>query len=300
MENQVANISPNEKKSIIIVSGLAGSGKTVAIHALEDLGYYCIDNLPAVMLKSFSEAILNNNLKATHIALALDSRDQDNPKTFDEIYPNLVKTCHVQILYIKASEEVLLRRFRETRRHHPLSINSPLISLQDAIKLDEKTLEPIKDISHHVLDTSHMSSQYLKRFIHKQFSFSGTKGKLLMQFISFGFKHGTPTDLDTLLDVRCFKNPHYDPHLRKLTGLNPLVKDYVFSDPHVVTFISKTTDFLKFLYPLYLEEGKHYFSIGIGCTGGKHRSVAITEELAKIFKTEVPFVTIEHRHIEED
>lgn len=299
MKNEVTKKHFN-KKNIIIVSGLAGSGKTVAIHALEDLGYYCIDNLPAVLLQSFAEAIKQNNLKATHIALALDSRDQDNPITFESIYTGLKQSCNLQILYIKASDEVILRRFRETRRQHPLSISSPLLSLQEIIKLDEKTLEPIKDLAHRTLDTSNMPSQYLKRFIHKHFSISDSSSRLLLNFISFGFKHGTPTDLDTLFDVRCFKNPHYEPHLRELTGLTQLVKDYVFADPNVKIFISKTVDFIKFSYPLYLEEGKHYFSIGIGCTGGKHRSVAIAEELAKIFRNILPLVTIEHRHIEED
>jgi RNase adapter protein RapZ len=299
MKNKLTN-KHSDKKNIIIVSGLAGSGKTVAIHALEDLGYYCIDNLPAVLLKSFAEAIEQNNLKATHIALALDSRDQDNPITFESIYPGLLQSCNLQILYIKASDEVILRRFRETRRQHPLSINSPLLSLQEVIKLDEKTLEPIKDLAHRTLDTSNMPTQYLKRFIHKHFSISDSSSHLLLNFVSFGFKHGTPSDLDTIFDVRCFKNPHYEPHLRELTGLTQHVKDYVFADTNVNLFINKVIDLVNFFYPLYLEEGKHYFSIGIGCTGGKHRSVAITEELAKIFRKTLPFVTIEHRHIEED
>lgn len=289
-----------DKKHIIIVSGLAGSGKTVAIHALEDLGYYCIDNLPAVLLKSFADSIEQNNLKATHIALALDSRDQDIPITFESIYPGLIQSCNLQILYIKASDEVILKRFRETRRQHPLSIHSPLLNLQEMIKLDEKMLEPIKDLAHRTLDTSNMPTQYLKRFIHKHFSISDSNSHLLLNFVSFGFKHGTPSDLDTLFDVRCFKNPHYEPHLRELTGLTQHVKDYVFADPNINLFINKIVDLINFFYPLYLEEGKHYFSVGIGCTGGKHRSVAIAEELVKIFRNTYPLVTIEHRHIEED
>lgn len=290
----------SEKKNIIIVSGLAGSGKTITIHALEDLGYYCIDNLPSVLLKSFSEAIEKNNLKATHIALALDSRDQDIPFTFETIYQVLIKSCNLQIIYIKASEEIILKRFRETRRHHPLSIHLPLLSLQDAIKLDEKTLEPIKNLAHRTLDTSNMTSPYLKRFIHKNFAISDTNSHLLLNLISFGFKHGTPSDIDTLFDVRCFKNPHYNSELRESTGLTEEVKNYVFSDSNVGLFINKIVDLINFFYPLYLEEGKHYLSIGIGCTGGKHRSVAIVEELAKIFRKKIPFVSVEHRHIEED
>lgn len=294
-ENSITN-----KKNVIIVSGLAGSGKTIAIHALEDLGYYCIDNLPAVLLKSFAESVESNNLKATHIALALDSRDPDNPVTFESIYSGLMKSCNLQIIYIKASNDVILRRFRETRRQHPLSVLHPLSSLQDIIKIDESTLEPIKNLAHRSLDTSHMPTQYLKRFIHKHFSISDSNSHFLLNITSFGFKHGTPSDLDTLFDVRCFKNPHYEPHLKDLTGLTQHVKDYVFNDPNVPIFIKKVKDLIEFFYPLYLEEGKHYFSIGIGCTGGKHRSVAIAEELAKIFRESFPLVTVEHRNIEVD
>ena len=293
-------IKKTEKKNIVIISGLAGSGKTVAIHALEDIGYYCIDNLPAVLLKSFSKAIAQNNLKANNIALALDSRDQENPITFETIYHELAQSCNLKILYIKSTSEVILKRFRETRRQHPLSIFYPLMNLHDIIKLDEKTLEPIKELAHTTLDTSNMPSQYLKRFIYKHYLIPDSKTQLLMNFVSFGFKHGCPNDLDTLFDVRCFKNPHYEPHLKEFTGKNELVKEYVFSDSNVKPFIDKVVDMIKFLYPLYIEEGKHYFSIGIGCTGGKHRSVAIVEELAKIFRHEIPLVTIEHRHMEED
>lgn len=298
--NNITENKTSDKKNIIIISGLAGSGKTIAIHALEDLGYYCIDNLPAVLLKSFAESIELNNLKASHIALALDSRDPDNPVTFESICPGLMKSCNLQILFITASNDIILRRFRETRRQHPLSIFYPLLNLKEIIKLDEKTLEPIKNLAHRTLDTSHMPTQYLKRFIHKHFSISDSNSHFLLNITSFGFKYGTPSDLDTLFDVRCFKNPYYDPHLKELTGLTQDVRDYVFSDPNVALFIQKTVDLIRFFYPLYLEEGKHYFSMGIGCTGGKHRSVAIAEELANIFRTSFPLVTVEHRNIDMD
>jgi len=287
------------KKNLIIISGLAGSGKTVAIHALEDLGFYCIDNLPAVLLSSFSAAIQNNHIKSSHIALALDSRDQDNPNAFETIYSALSKICSIQIIYIKASEDIILRRYSETRRQHPLSMNFPSLSLQEVIKLDEKTLEPIKNLAHRIIDTSTMSSKYLRRYIYKHFPINNEIKNLRLHFISFGFKHGVPSDLDTLFDVRCFKNPYYETHLREYNGLNSVIKDYVFSDPNVALFINKVIDLIQFFYPLYLEEGKHHFSIGIGCTGGKHRSVAISEELFKQLSNQFSHVSIEHRHIEE-
>lgn len=298
----MSNLSTDNslKKNVIIISGLAGSGKTIAIHALEDLGYYCIDNLPAVLLPSFAESIVANTLKASHIALALDSRDSENPATFEKIYALLISSSNLTVLFFKASNDVIMRRFRETRRQHPLSKSHPLLNLHDVIVLDEKTLEPIMKLANRTIDTTHLSSQNLKKFVYKQFSISGNEGHLLLNFVSFGFKHGTPSDLDTYFDVRCFKNPHYDPDIKQLTGLTQEIKNYVFSDPHVSLFISKTIDLINFLYPLYLEEGKHYFSIGIGCTGGKHRSVVIAEELAATFKKQLPLVTIEHRNIDKD
>ena len=300
MTNDSNAIQTSAKKNVIIISGLAGSGKTIAIHALEDLGYYCIDNLPAVLLQSFADSIAGNTLKASHIALALDSRDTDNPITFEKIYPLLLNSCNLTVLFFKATSDVVMRRFRETRRQHPLSKANPLLNLHDIIALDEKTLEPIFHLANRTIDSTHLSSQNLKKFIYNQFSITGKQGHLLLNIVSFGFKHGTPSDLDTYFDVRCFKNPHYEPEIKHLTGLTKEIKDYVFSDPNVDLFINKVTNLINFFYPLYLDEGKHYFSLGIGCTGGKHRSVAIAEELASIFRKQIPLVTIEHRNIDKD
>ncbi len=289
----------SDKKSIIVISGLAGSGKTSALHALEDLGYYCIDNLPAALFTSFCQAVESGTLTAPLIALALDSRDQSNPKSFHSIAAKLQKICRLKILYLYASQEILIKRFRETRRHHPLSLNSPHVSLQDAIKLDQKTLEPLKEIAHRLLDTSDMPTQHLKRFLKKQFAdIEIQEDHILLNLISFGFKHGTPNDFDTLFDVRCFKNPYYDKCLRSFTGLSAEVKKYVLQDEKLPEFLNKIVDFISYLYPLYCEEGKYYFSVGIGCTGGKHRSVVVTEELALILRKSFPFVITEHRHIE--
>lgn len=282
----------------MIVSGLAGSGKTIAIHALEDLGYYCIDNLPSVFLSSFLEEKINTKIEANQIALALDSRDVHSPHALQQVFPKLEEHFQVSVLYLHSTVDVLLTRFRETRRHHPLIANHSVLSLRDAIHMDEKTLSPIKKLAHRTLDTSFLSMQNLKRFIYHNFAPNTESTHLFLSFVSFGFKHGTPNDLDTIFDVRCFKNPHYDPNLRHLTGKAPQVKENVFSDPNVAPFMQKVCDLITFLYPLYNEEGKRYFAIGIGCTGGKHRSVAIVEELAARFRTQYPLVSTDHRHIE--
>lgn len=282
----------------MIVSGLAGSGKTVAIHALEDLGYYCIDNLPAVLLESFTQKDVLSHIKASHIALALDSRDRETPRTFQAIYEKLSEVFVIKIFYLQASREMILKRFRETRRLHPLIFQSKSpLNLQEAIELDEKTLAPIKQLANRVLDTSEMLAHSLKGFVYHEFAPSDKSTHVLVNFVSFGFKYGIPSDLDTVFDVRCFKNPHYDPKLRALTGLTQEVRESVLSDPNVEIFITKVTELIQFFYPLYQKEGKRYFAIGIGCTGGKHRSIVIVEELAKIFRKHLPLVGIDHRHI---
>jgi UPF0042 nucleotide-binding protein len=294
-------VTSKKNKNIIIVSGLAGSGKTLALRALEDLGYYCIDNLPPLLLENFSQENVLDSIKSHNIALALDSRDPETPKTLKKIFETLKQTGDARVLYLEARDDVLYKRFRETRRQHPLVVGeNSFLSLFEAIELDKRTLAPIRKIASRTLDTSELSSQNLKRFVYHHFSPSEKNTQLLIHLVSFGFKNGIPSDLDSVFDVRCFKNPYYDPHLRHETGMQERVKDFVFSDKNVQTFIEKVVDYVRFIYPLYLEEGKRYFSIGIGCTGGKHRSVAITEELARIFRSEYHLVTHEHRHAHKD
>ncbi|MBX9703448.1 MAG: RNase adapter RapZ [Silvanigrellaceae bacterium] len=295
----------NEKK-LVVISGLAGSGKTIAIHALEDLGYHCIDNLPSQLLNSFTSALENGEFTYNYIGLALDSRDRDAPLKFCELYARISKYCTVFVLYLEARLDIVLRRFQETRRVHPMSLaviehteTTPL-TLKNAVKLDEKTLEPIKKISSHILDTSEMTSNYLRQYVRNYFAPSSSSTHVFVNIVSFGFKYGTPPDLDTLFDVRCFKNPHYIETLRPLTGLNLEVKEFVFADPKVQPFIEKIIDFIKYMYPLYRSEGKRYFSVGIGCTGGKHRSVAIAEAISKNLKLEFPLISNEHRHLDKE
>lgn len=289
-----------KRKTLLIVSGLAGSGKTIVIHALEDLGYYCIDNLPAILLKSFANDDVLEHIHADHIALALDSRDAETPKTVQSIYFILKNIFDINVLYLTSSQEILSKRFRETRRQHPLTTKDSSLNLLKAIKLDEKTLMPLKKLAQRILDTSDMSVQSLKRFIYHNYAPSEKSKHILLNLISFGFKHGVPADIDSMFDVRCFKNPYYEENLRHLTGKELVVKEYVFSDANVSLFIEKVENLIRFFYPLYQEEGKRYFAIGIGCTGGKHRSVAIAEELAKIFRGLYPFVSVDHRHLDRE
>ncbi|MES2615543.1 MAG: RNase adapter RapZ [Bdellovibrionota bacterium] len=289
-----------KKKSLVIVSGLAGSGKTIALRVFEDSGYYCIDNLPAVLLKTFINDEVLSNIHAEHIALALDSRDFETPQTFQSIYFQLKDLCDIKVVYLTSSEEIISKRFRETRRQHPLTAKNSSLNLHKAIKLDEKTLTPIKKLAQRILDTSDMSVQSLKRFIYHNYAPFEESKHIVLNLVSFGFKHGVPADIDSMFDVRCFKNPYYEESLRHLTGKEVVIKDYVFSDKNVPLFIDKVSRLVGFFYPLYQEEGKRYFAIGIGCTGGKHRSVVIAEELAKIFRGLYPFVSVDHRHLDRE
>jgi UPF0042 nucleotide-binding protein len=306
MNQSAHEVPPEEKQKIrlVVVSGLAGSGKTVAIHALEDLGYYCVDNLPAALMSSFVDLIEKGLIEADHVGLALDSRDPETPQVFHSHAQKLRSLTDLELLFLEAQEGVVLKRFRETRRLHPLSRQAGTsqfpLPLQHAIKLDAQVLAPMKALSSRVVDTTEMTSHYLRQLMRHYFSPHTTTDDLVVNLISFGFKYGIPQDIDTLFDVRCFPNPHYDETLRPLTGLHPDVKNFVFRENKVTEFLKRTSELLKFLYPLYRTEGKHYFGVGIGCTGGKHRSVAIVEELAKSLKPELPCVTVEHRHFDRE
>ena len=299
-------------KKLVIVSGLAGAGKTVVIRALEDAGYFCVDNLPSSLVQNFVGLLRHNRIQAPHLALALDSRDLNSPAELEKQMTQLRNYCDCTLIFLESRTEVLLKRFRETRRLHPLSHHhnfqgdrdhswdhvSDHLNLADAIKLDEAVLTNIRALADQVINTSETSSQYLRQMILRHYSTEKLSNSVFVTLASFGFKYGAPQDLDTIFDVRCFANPHYQEELRPLTGLNQSVKDYVFSDENVLKFIEKSEDFLRFMYPLYISEGKRYFIVGIGCTGGKHRSVAIVEELAKRLKPEIPYLSVEHRHFD--
>lgn len=294
-------------KHLVVVTGLAGSGKTLALHALEDIGYTCIDNLPSALIGSFIDSMKSHQIAGRYIALALDSRDPHLSSGLKRLTAELVAPfCETNILFLDSIDEVLLMRFRETRRPHPLSRESHgshrelSKGLVAAIAADRALLEPFKDMASSVIDTSSTTSQYLRNLIKNRYRPQGLLDSLDLQLVSFGFKHGVPTGLDTMFDVRCFANPHYIDELRPLTGLDNRVRDFVFEDKGVDTFLTKSCDLIRFLYPLYVEEGKSYFCVGIGCTGGKHRSVAIVEDMAKRLQKEIPTVRVEHRHFNKE
>jgi UPF0042 nucleotide-binding protein len=297
--------SKRSKLSLVVVSGLAGAGKTVAIDALEDLGYYCIDNLPAVLLEAFVDSVDRREFSSNRIAVALDSRDQNIPKAFARMYERLATLCDLKVLFLEAQEEVLLTRFRETRRVHPLSLHASdkrkPTTLPRAITQDVQILAPVRACAEKTIDTSEMSASYLRGLVRQMFAGNTSiESEIQINLVSFGFKYGAPRDLDMILDVRCFPNPHYVDDLRPLTGRNRRVRDYVFDDGTAEAFCKKTIGLIKFLFPLYRNEGKSYLAIGFGCTGGKHRSVAIVERVAEDLRTLTERVTVEHRHFDRE
>jgi UPF0042 nucleotide-binding protein len=302
---------------LVIVTGLAGAGKTVAIRALEDLGFHCIDNLPSLMLEDLVTSIISGHLKYRSIALALDTRDPLIVPTLLAQSEALRQFFAFEVLFVEADEHTVLKRFRETRRRHPLAAQAehletdtpgterlsesrqPL-TLRAAIQLDIETLRPVREMADRIINTSEMTADFLRKLIRSTYATQSEYQEVHINIVSFGFKHGVPQDLDSLLDVRCFRNPHYEDDLRPRTGLDRSVRDFVFSDPKTSEFVTRVKDLMTFLYPLYRAEGKKYFGLGIGCTGGKHRSVAIAEELHRVLGTLLPRVSVEHRHFDRE
>lgn len=289
MEQQVTQLT--------IITGMSGAGKTVAIQSLEDLGYYCVDNLPPVLIPKFIE-LLEQSTKPNHkLALVLDLRGRE---FFDTVLNELTKLeqqdqYDCQILYLDASDDALIHRYKQTRRKHPLS---PEGSLSEGIRQERLLLQELKGKAMQVIDTSQLKPGQLRERIMQRFS-AGNTNQLTLNIMSFGFKYGIPVDADLVLDVRFLNNPYYVTELRSQTGLDKPVYDYVLSFNETQAFIRKLEDLLDFLLPLYKKEGKSQLVIAIGCTGGKHRSVTLVEYLTRKYCDSFD-AWANHRDIEKD
>lgn len=263
----------------VIITGMSGAGKSQAMKALEDIGYYCMDNLPPMLLPKFTELCTTSKKSIDRIAVVLDIRGgiffDDLFKALDEI--NELGLKH-RILFLDAKDEVLIKRYKELRRPHPLSSDGSLI---DGIKEERKVLEKVKETSDYIIDTSNFTIGMLKEEINNIFHEGKKPKRLTISIVSFGFKHGILLDGDLIFDVRFLQNPHYIKEIKDFSGLDKEIEDYVFSFDITGEFIEKLSDLLEFLLPHYIKEGKSNLVIGIGCTGGKHRSVAIGEDLAR-------------------
>ena len=277
---------------LVVLTGMSGAGKTVAMQSFEDMGYFCVDNMPPSLLPKFWELVKESG-KITKIALVIDLRSR---AFFDEIMTaiaGLDNTSFIttKILFLEASDDALVSRYKETRRTHPLAGEG---RIYDGIIAERRLLQDIKTRSQKVIDTTNLSPRKLREEIMQAFS-TGTEGVFTIQVMSFGFKYGLPIDADVVMDVRFLPNPHYIPELRPLTGLDEPVYDYVMSQPEAKTFYHKLMDLLDFSIPGYKKEGKSSVTIAIGCTGGQHRSVAFAERIGRELLSDSYNVTISHR-----
>ena len=258
----------------VIVTGLSGSGKSEAMRALEDMGFYCVDNLPPALITKFAELCYQPNSSIDKVALGIDIRGR---KFFETLYESLAylekENYQYEILYLDCSDDVLLKRYKMTRRNHPLSKN---IQIPEGIKMERKILEPLREKASCIIDTTNMKPKDLKEEIGKIYSIGENNPKLTISVVSFGFKHGIQYDCDLVFDVRFLPNPYYIEDLRPKTGDDKEVRDYVMNSKISEEFYAKLTDMIQFLVPQYIEEGKQHLVIGIGCTGGRHRSVTIS------------------------
>lgn len=282
----------------LVITGVSGAGKSLVAKYMEDLGYFCVDNLPPALIPKFAEIVSRSGGKINKIALVIDVRGGE---LLNDFFPSLEDLkdlgFNYRILFLDASNEVLVKRYKETRRSHPLAISGRII---DGINKERKVLQEIRKKADHVIDTSNLSPSQLKQEINKIFMQGMEFKGMIITIISFGFKYGIPIDCDLIFDVRFIPNPYYIPTMRKLTGKNELVRDYVLNNETTRAFFEKLVDLLNFLIPNYIKEGKTQLVIGIGCTGGRHRSVAISELLCQTLSSEQYIVTIEHRDIDKE
>jgi len=282
----------NSGSGLVIITGLSGSGKLSALKVFEDLGYYCVDNLPVELIPSFARLVIDSAvpLKA---AMVVDIREGSKLERLPAILSELRQRLQTRLVFLESADSVLLRRFSETRRPHPLGTAG---SVQRSIRDERRRLEPIKNLADIILDTSKFNVHELRDHLVAQFQDGATRPKtLLISIVSFGFKNGVPEDADLVFDVRFLPNPHFVPEFRPLTGRHPRVAKYIRSYPQTQEFVNRISDLLIYLLPHYIEEGKSYLTIAFGCTGGQHRSVLIAEELKKRLAKAAYRVKVEHR-----
>jgi RNase adapter protein RapZ len=279
--------------SFVIITGLSGSGKGTFLRALEDRGYFCVDNLPVGLLSKFYELSLKSESEASKVAMVIDVREGEGLRALPNIYSQLKKesALDTSLWFLEASDDALVRRFSETRRPHPLDPNLPILQ---SIRQERELLAPIRAMADHTLDTSQFTIHDLRKYAVSLFEEQNTK-HLLVSLVSFGFKHGVPIDSDLVFDVRFLPNPNFIPELKPFTGADPNVMEYMNAQEGTGLFLDHLKNFLNFLLPQYEKEGKSYVTISIGCTGGRHRSVFITNAIGRYLESRELRVKVTHR-----
>ena len=282
----------------VVVTGMSGGGKSTAMKMLEDMGFYCVDNLPVVLIDKFTELVATPNTELEKVALGLDVRSDQDFAQAEKVLDELRENGYVfEILFMDASDKILLKRYKETRRIHPLSTETnPRI--EEGITKERGILASIKKKADYVIDTSKILTRELKEELDRIFIKNEEYNSLMVNIVSFGFKHGIPADADLVFDVRFLPNPFYIDELKHITGNEKPVQDYVLGFPEALQFLNKLKDMLEFLLPGYVKEGKYQLVIAIGCTGGQHRSVTLANALYKEMKDKGNYgLSISHRDI---
>ncbi|MBI5235810.1 MAG: RNase adapter RapZ [Deltaproteobacteria bacterium] len=279
---------------LVVLSGPSGSGKSTAIKALEDLGFFCVDNMPLTLLPKFM-ALLAQSYEITKVATVVDVREREFLKSFAPVFAELKSAeCRVELIYLEATDEALARRFSETRRRHPLALSeSPL----EGITRERELLNEVKSHADKVIDTTEYNVHQLTGYIKELFSLPIAPAKMMVNIISFGYRWGIPADADIVMDIRFLPNPFFVNSLKLLDGTDEAVKEFVSSRDETKEFFKRMREFIAYLVPLYLKEGKSYLTIAIGCTGGKHRSVALADMLAGTLDSRITAARVRHRDI---
>ena len=282
----------------VIVTGMSGAGRSTALRALEDAGYFCVDNLPISLIEKFSELIYPGNTEVTKVALGIDIR---SGKAFNELAATLeeltVAGVNYEILFLDSSDEVLVKRYKETRRTHPLAQNG---RVADGIQEERKRLEFLKKQADYIIDTSNLLTRELKQELDKIFVQNKNFKNLVITVLSFGFKYGIPLDADYVFDVRFLPNPHCNPELRPMTGLDEPVAQFLLAHDEVNNFIYQTRNYIETWLPMLEQNNRCYLTIAIGCTGGKHRSVYIAQQIGEYFQAKGKNVKIQHKSLEKN
>jgi RNase adapter protein RapZ len=291
-ENHASKI--RNSRQLVIVTGLSGSGKGSVLNTFEDLGFYCVDNLPVALIPMFSELYVEGVGEVERAALLIDAREGEQIEKLPGIYRKLRSEHPVSLVFIEASDEALMRRFSETRRPHPLGRNE---SIADGIREERRRMAPIRRLADVIIDTTKFNVHELRQFIIDRFQNPGRR-PLLVSVVSFGFRYGIPSDADLLFDVRFLPNPHFVPKLRPFSGKNPKVARYIRSFPQTNQFLRRIENLLAYLIPHYIREGKSYLTIALGCTGGRHRSVMLAEVIRRYLKKKGYATKVVHRDLE--
>jgi RNase adapter protein RapZ len=276
---------------LVIITGMSGSGKASVLKAFEDLGYYCVDNLPVQLIPEFAELAMQSS-ESRRTALVVDVREGSRLDKLPAILKSIRRMIPTKVVFLEASDAVLLRRFSETRRPHPLGADAPV---KAALKAERRRLGAIRRLADFVIDTSKFNVHELRAHINERFHEKSAEKTILVSCVSFGFRNGVPEDADLVFDVRFLPNPHFVPEFRALTGRNPKVAKYIRSFPQTQEFISRISDLLVYLLPHYIHEGKSYLTIAFGCTGGQHRSVMIAEDVGRRLRRGGYRVKVGHR-----